>query len=91
MEKATSAPEVGTKIKIYSHEEIVKRIEYLNKQKGIRYQQIAKDAGLKAYYYFMQQISDNFPKQVFQEKSQIKICKYFQTPEIKLMLKCFKS
>lgn len=89
MEKATSTTEVE-KIKLYSHEEIVERIDYLFAVKGIRFKQIAQDAEI-AQFYFMQLINSKFPKQVFQEKSQIKICIYFQKPEIKLMLKGFEK
>lgn len=89
MGKATSTPELE-KVKLLSHEEIVKRIEFLNKQKGIRYQQIAQDAENIAYYYFLQMVSaTKFSKKIFQEKSQLKMCKYFKRPEIKAMLKDF--
>ena len=75
---------------LLGHGEIVDRVEYLNVVKGIRYKQIAQDAKI-AQYYFMQLISSKFPVFLFKGKTQIKICKYFQTPEIKLMLKGFKS
>ncbi len=89
MEKQASTTEVE-KVKLYTHEEILDRIEYLFVIKGIRYKQIAQDAEI-SQFYFMQLINSKFPKQVFQEKSQIKICKYFQKPEIKLMLKGFEK
>jgi len=89
MEKSTSTTEVE-KVKLYSHEEIVRRIKFLFKDKGIRYKRISDDAEI-AQIYFLQMVSPKFPKQIFQEKSQIKICKYFQNPEIKLMLKGFEK
>lgn len=76
---------------LFSHEEIVNRVEFLNKEKGIRYKQIAQDAGNIAQFYFMQLISPKFPNQLFKGKTQVKICKYFESPEIKLMLKGFEK
>lgn len=73
---------------LLTHGEIINRIEYLNKKKGIRYKQIAEDSKV-AQYYFMQLISNKFPDFLFRAKTQIKMCKYFKRPEIKAMLKDF--
>ena len=88
MKNENSSSGLGNKL--LNHSEIVARIKYLNSVKGIMYKNIAKDAGI-FYYYFLQLINDNFVKQVFQEKSQIKICEYFKKKEIKEMLKEFSK
>ena len=76
-------------VKILSHDDILRRVKYLNAEKGIMYKNIASGAGI-SQYYFLQIINENFP-QKFQEKSQLRMSIYFKKPEIKAMLKDFRK